>query len=153
MIRKMLFIAGAITMIALGAVGLTFGLPAKTTTSAAATTVAAQACNFSIPINKIDVRGRKPGGGREVGVFWDQPAGLPNCVSVSEYKVYVKIQLPNRAPDKEITVAGNRTSATVDVPGLPLDRDPVSVTATVTAVLKTTATARGSKTEPVKLTP
>jgi hypothetical protein len=153
MIRKILFIAGAISLVSLIAFGLTFSLPTKATTSAAASPVAVQSCNLAIPINKIDVRARKSLGGHPVGVFWDAPTGLPNCVSVAEYRVHVKLQLPNRAPDKEITVAGNRTSATVDVPGLPLDKDPVSVTATVTAVLKLNATARGSKTEPVRLTP
>jgi hypothetical protein len=153
MIRKMLFVASAVAMIALITAGLTLGLPAKATTSAVATPAAVQGCNFPITINKIDVGARKPGGGHPVSVVWGAPATLPNCVSVSEYKVYVKLQLPKRAPDNEITVAGDRTSATVDVPGLLADRDPVSVTATVTAVFKTTATAKGSKSEPVTLTP
>jgi len=50
-------------------------------------------------------------------------------------------------------VDGARTSATVAVPGFPTNRDPESVTATVTAVLKVEATAKGSKSEKITITP
>src|SRR5262249_56265865 len=56
MIRKTLFvIAGAISLATLITAGLTLGLPAKATTSAAATPAAVQGCSFTIPINRIDV--------------------------------------------------------------------------------------------------
>ena len=153
MIRKIFYLAGAFTLVTLIAAGFTINMPANSTTSAAPVPTAAQGCNFPINITKIDVRGRKPGGGRDVGVFWQAPANLPNCVSVSEYKVYVKLVLPNTTHDKEITVDGSRTSSAVAVPGFPTNRDPESVTATVTAVLKTSATAKGSKSEKITITP
>jgi len=152
MIRKMLFVASAITMIALITIGLTFGLPARSTTSAAATPAAVQGCNFPITVTKVDLRGRKAGGGHDVGVFWQAP-NLPNCIVVAEYKVYAKYTLPNASRDKEITVPGNKTSATVDIKGFVTDKDPTNVSATVTAVLKTTATASGSKSQAVTTTP
>ncbi len=152
MVRKMLFTAGAIAMIALITIGLTFGLPAKSTTSAAATPAAAQGCNFAISITKLDLGGRKAGGGHPVAVSWQAPS-LPNCVGVAEYKVYAKYTLPNATRDKEITVPGSQTSAVVDIGGFVTDKDPTSVSAKVTAVLKTTATASGSKSQPVTTTP
>jgi len=153
MIRKMFFIAGAIALAALITAGLTFGLPAGAATPEAASPAAAQGCNFAIPINRIDLGPRKVSGGHDVKVFWDAPSNLPNCISVEKYTVTVTIKLPNRTPDKTEIVAGNQTAATIRVGGTPLDRDPQSVTAVVTATLRTNATARGSKTEAVKITP
>ena len=153
MIRKTLFvIAGAISLAALITAGLTIGLPAKATTSAAATPAQVQGCNLPITISRVDLGARKNGGGHPVSVAWQAP-NLPNCVAVAEYKVYAKYTLPNATRDKEITVAGNLTSATVDIAGFVTDRDPTSVFAKVTAVLKTTATASGSKSQAVTTTP
>jgi hypothetical protein len=152
MIRIMLFVASAITMVALITIGLTFGLPAKSTTSAAATPAAVQGCNFPITITKVDLGPRKTGGGHNVDVSWQAPS-LPNCIAVAEYKVFAKYTLPNAVRDKEITVPGNQTSATVNIAGFVTDKDPTSVFAKVTAVLKTTATASGSKSQAVSTTP
>jgi hypothetical protein len=149
----MLYVASAVALVALITAGFTLGSHSKSTTSAAVTPAAVQSCNFPINITKINVQGRKLGGGRDVDVFWQAPSNLPQCVAISEYKVFVKLHLPNIAPDKEITVAGNRTSATVSVPGFPISRDPESVTAKVTAVLKVNAAAAGSKSERVVITP
>ena len=153
MIRKMLFVASAIALVSLITAGLTLGLPAKARTSAAGATAAVQGCNFPIPINKIDVGPRKNLGGHPVSVFWNAPSNLPNCVSVEKYTVTVKLQLPNATRQQDEIVAGDKTAATLQVKGFPTDKDPQSVTATVTATLKTAATAKGSKTEPVRLTP
>ena len=153
MIRKTLFvIAGAISLATLITAGLTLGLPAKATTSAAATPAAVQGCNFPITITKVDLGPRKTGGGHNVDVSWQAPS-LPNCIAVSEYKVYAKYTLPNATRDKEITVPGSQTSATVNIAGFLTDKDPTSVSAKVTAVLKTTATSSGSKSQPVTTTP
>ncbi|HKQ77294.1 MAG TPA: hypothetical protein VJ810_26585 [Blastocatellia bacterium] len=153
MIRKTFYFAGALSLVTMITVGLILGTSAKSTTSAAAATAAVQSCNFSIPINNIDLGPRKVGGGHDVKVVWAAPNGLPNCVSVEKYTVTVTIKLPNRTPDKTEIVAGNLTSATLKVLGTPLDRDPQAVTATVVATLKTVATAKGTRTDPVKITP
>ena len=154
MIRKMLFVAGAIAMIALITAGLTLGLPAKSTTSAAAATVAAQACNFPIAVSKnnIIVGPKKTLGGRDITVSWPAPSGLPPCVRVKEYIVLARLNFPNTFHDNQITVAGSRTSATVAVGQTLFNTDPVSVTATVTAVLEVKATSSGSKTDPISVT-
>jgi hypothetical protein len=153
MIRKILFVAGAISLVSLIAFGLTFGLPAKATTSAAGAPAAVQGCNFPIPINKVDVGGRKNLGGHPVSVFWDAPSNLPNCVSVEKYTVNVQLKLPNATRQQEEIVPGNKTAATLQVRGFPTDRDPQSVTVTVTATLKINASSKGTKTEQVRLTP
>src|SRR5262245_9610180 len=153
MIRKTLYLAGAFSLVTLITVGLTLGLPSKSTTSAAAATAAVQGCNFAIPITTIDLGGRKVGGAHEVKVAWSAPSNLPNCVAVDKYTVTASIKLPNRNPDKTEIVPGNQTSVTIKVPGTPLDRDPQAVTATVVATFKTIATAKGTRTEPVKITP
>jgi hypothetical protein len=152
MIRKMLFIAGAITMIALITVGLTFGLPAKSTTSAAVTPSAVQSCNFAITVTDLVVGPRKPLGGRDVTVTWAAPANLPNCVKVKSYKVIAKIKFPNTFHDNQVSVAGSATSVKIAVPGFPTNSDPIEVIGTVTAVLETIATASGSKSEPIGIT-
>jgi len=154
MIRKTLFvIAGAISLATLITAGLTLGLPAKATTSAAATPAAVQGCSFTIPINRIDVGGRKNLGGHPVSVAWSAPTNLPNCVSIEKYTVNVQLKLPNATRQQEDIIAGDKTSATLQVNGFPTDRDPQSVTATVTATLKINASSRGSKTQTVTLTP
>src|SRR5262245_1029039 len=95
MIRKMLFILAAVSLVSLIAAGLTVGLPASGATSGAANAVAVEECAFSIPINKIDLGSRRNGGGHEVTVNWSAPSNLPNCVAVDKYTVAVKIKLPN----------------------------------------------------------
>src|SRR5262245_1790440 len=153
MIRKMLFIVGAVSLVSLIAAGLTFGLPAKATTSAAATTATVQGCNFPIPISNVDLGPRRTGGGHEVTVNWGEPNDLPNCVSVEKFTVTVKIKLPNDTRQQEATVGGNVRTATLLVRGFPTDKDPQSVTATITATLKVNGAATGSKTEQVRTTP
>jgi hypothetical protein len=152
MIRKMLFVASAIAMVALGAAGLTLGLPANTTTSAAATPVAVQTCNFPITVAQTKVGPRKALGGRDVTVTWTPPANLPNCVKVKEYIVLARLNFPNTFHDNQIKVAGSKTSAVVAVGQTLFNTDPTSVKATVTAVLEATATASGSRTDPIVLT-
>jgi hypothetical protein len=152
MIRKTLYFAGAFSLVTMITVGLILGTPAESTTSAAATTAAVQGCNFPINITKVDLGPRKTGGGHNVSVSWQAPS-LPNCIAVAEYKVFAKYTLPNATRDKEITVPGNQTSATVNIGGFVTDRDPTSVFAKVTAVLKTTATASGAKSQSVSTTP
>jgi hypothetical protein len=151
MIRKILIVAGAIAMIALITAGLTLGLPANSTTSAAAATVAAQACNFPIAVSKdnIFVGPKKTLGGRDVTVSWPAPSGLPPCVKVKEYIVLARINFPNTFHDNQIKVDGSKTSATVAVGQTLLNKDPVSAKVTVTAVLEVVATSTGSDTKPL----
>ena len=151
MIRKMLFVASAIAMIALITAGLTLGLPAKAKTSAAATPVAVQSCNFAITVSNITVGPKKPLGGRDVTVTWQQPPNLPGCTKVKEYKVVAQLVFPNTFHDNQIIVAGNKTSTTLAVGQTLLNKDPVSVKATVTAVLETVATASGSRSETLNI--
>jgi hypothetical protein len=152
MIRKMLFVASALAIIALITAGLTLGLPAKTTTSAAATPSAVQTCSFTITVNDLVVGPRKPLGGRDVTVSWAPPANLPGCTKVKEYIVVARLNFPNTFHDNQIKVAGSKTSAVVAVGQTLFNTDPTSVKATVTAVLETIATASGSKTETIAVT-
>jgi hypothetical protein len=152
MIRKLLFVASAFAIIALITAGLTLGLPAKTTTSAAATPAAVQTCSFPITVNDIVVGPRKALGGRDITVTWAPPSNLPGCTKVKEYIVLVKLIFPNTFHDNQIKVAGAKTSAVVAVGQTLFNTDPTSVKATITAVLETTATASGVRTEPIVLT-
>jgi hypothetical protein len=149
MIRKMLFIAGAITMIALITVGLTFGLPTKSTTSAAATPALVQTCNFPITVTEIIVGSKKPLGGRDMTVKWQPPSNLPGCVKVKEYVVGGRYDFPNTFHNNSITVDGSKTSVTFNVGQTLFNRDPISAKATVKAVLEVNATANGSLTKPI----
>src|SRR5262249_19216196 len=125
MIRKTLLVVASISLVALIAAGLTFGLPAGSANPAAnAAAAAVQGCNFPITITNIDLGPRKSAGGHDVTVSWAPPSNLPNCIAVEKYTVTATIKLPNRAPDKTEVVAGNKTSVTIAVPGLPLDKDP-----------------------------
>jgi hypothetical protein len=153
MIRKMLFVTGAIAMVALITAGLTLGLPAKATTSAAAATVAAQACNFPIAVSKdnISVGPKKTLGGRDITVSWPSPSGLPPCVKVKEYIVLARLNFPNTFHDNQIKVDGSKTSATVAVGQTLVNKDPVSAKVTVTAVLEVVATSTGSDTKPLNI--
>lgn len=151
MIRKLPFVASAIAMIALITAGLTPGLPAKASTSAAATPVAVQTCNFTITVNNITVGPKKPLGGRDVTVTWGLPTNLPGCVKVKEFKVVARLDFPNTFHDNQIIVAGNKTSTTLAVGQTLLNKDPISVKATVTAVLEVIATASGSRTETLNI--
>jgi hypothetical protein len=152
MIRKMLFVTGAIAMIALITAGVTLGLPAKSTASAAVSPAVVAACNFQITVTDLTVGPRKPLGGRDVTLTWTPPANLPNCVKVANYKVLAKLKFPNTFHDNQVTVAGSATSVKIAVPGFPTNSDPIEVIGTVTAVLETTATASGSKNEPIGVT-
>lgn len=152
MIRKMLFIAGAIAMVALITVGMTFGVPAKSTTSAAVTPAAVLSCTFPITVTDLTLGPRKPLGGRDVTVTWAAPANLPNCVKVKSYKVLATVTFPNTFHDNQVSVAGSATSVKIAVPGFPTNSDPIAVKGTVTAQLETTATASGSKSESVGVT-
>jgi hypothetical protein len=151
MIRKTLFAVTLIALAALAASGLRLNQPAGAAEAAAITT-AAQSCNAPIEITNFNIINRAPGGGHNVAVNWNAPQ-LPACTSVSQYRVKVTLKFPKVTREHEEVVPGNKLSAQFLVRGFLTDTTPQTFNVTVTADLKTVATASGSKSGPATITP
>jgi hypothetical protein len=152
MIRKTLFTVTLIALAAMAASGLRLNQPVGSTAEAAANTTAAQSCNAPIQITKFDIIRRAPGGGFEVATSWNAPQ-LPACASVSQYRVKAILKFPRVTREHEEVVPGNKLSAQFLVRGFITDTIPEIFKVTVTADLKTVATASGSKSGPATITP
>jgi hypothetical protein len=152
MIRKTLFAVTLIALAALAASGLKLNQPAGGAAEAAAITTAAQSCNAPIQITDFNVISRAVGGGTNVAVNWNAPQ-LPACASVSQYRVKVTLKFPKVTREHEEVVPGNKLSAQFLVRGFIADTTPQSFNVTVTADLKTVATASGSKSGPITIVP